>query len=304
MHFPFDLCPPSGKELMMNRTRNGRTGGFVLALALLAAVLVVVTPASNATGGDKIKADVPMTCFPAPGAPTSPPCIVPAGLDPGLLDGTSGMLKIQVAKDGSTGVVFEAEGLEPDWIITAWVSYYFPGPGVSPPDPIFGTSTGQGVAGVSAPVAPTTAAFTEGLGLEPNQMVVGSNGKGVLKMDLDYNPLEAGQGPLRNTLTNTQQADAPAGSPAEQPLCCDGKVQAIGSSYLRAFDASGFQILDANGFPELVRSPVPVAFMLLIIHTDGMTHGINPGLPIFPFPGVHAGAGDHYVLGIFDLSDM
>jgi hypothetical protein len=288
----------------MEQTINNRRGRYALSLVALAALLVVATPASDATGADNTKADVPMTCFPAPGAPTIPPCIVPAGLDPGMLDGTSGNLRLAVANDGSTDVVFRAEGLDPDWVVTAWVSYYFPGPGVMPPDPIFGTGAVPGVAGVSAPVAPTTAAFTEGLGIEPNQMVVNPNGKSVLKIDLDYNPLEAGQGPLRNTLSNTQQADAPAGSPAEQPLCCLGKVQAVGSSYLRSFDANGFQVLNEIGVPELVRSPVPVAFMLLIIHTDGMTHGINPGLPIFPFPGVPAAAGDHYVLGIFDLSDL
>ena len=136
-------------------------------------------------------------------------------------------------------------------------------------------------------------------------MVTNSNGKGTLQVTLDYNPLEAGQGPLRNTLVVIDQVDAPAGSGAEQGTCCGGLVQAVGSSYLRRFDpVTGFQLLDDDGRPELLRSPVPVAFMLLVIHIDGTTHGINPGLPIFPFPGVPFTVGDHFVLGIFDLQDL
>ncbi len=288
----------------MVRIHPRRGGRFLIALALLAGLLVIVDPAVGAYAGNTINHKIPMTCFPAPGAPTVPPCIVPAGLDPATLDGTSGELKLEIEDDGTAVAKFAADGLDPDWVITAWISYYYPGPGVVPPDPIFGDGVSPGIAGVSAPVAATTAAFTEGLGIEPNQMVVQPNGNGELKIELDYNPLAANQGPLRNTLTNTHQADAPAGSGGEQPTCCLGKTQAVGSSYLRVFDSNGFQVLDADGVPELVRSPVPAAFMLLIIHTDGMTHGINPGLPIFPFPGVPAAAGDHFVLGIFDLSDL
>ncbi len=286
----------------MERVRHINRLRYGVIMAALAAVLMMVSPAVRADALTRV--EVPMTCFPAPGAPEAPPCVVPVGLDAGMLDGTSGDLELTEEEDGTIKVEFSAEGLDPDWVITAWIAYYYPGPGVVPPDPIFGTETESGIAGVSAPAAPTTAGFTEGMGLEPNQMVIDAEGSGRLEVVLDYNPLQAGEGPLRNTLANTHQADAPAGGVAEQPTCCGASVQPVGSSYLRVFDSDGLQILDENRRPELVRSPVPVAFMLLVIHTDGTTHGINPGLPIFPFPGMPAFVGDHFVLGIFDLSDL
>lgn len=273
---------------------------FAIPATLSALVLLVAGPAQ----GTVHRFDVPMTCFPAPDAPATPPCLVPAGLDPATLDGTSGRMVLKTRADGATSVMISLDGLDPAWVITAWVSYYFPGPGVIPPDPVFGTAEGPGVAAVSAPLAPTTAAFTEGMGPEPNQMTVKSNGEGFLWLVLDYDPLRAGQGPLRNDLVFTEQTAAPEGSAAMQPECCGSAIQAVGSSYLRVFDEDGFQVLDAAGAPELVRSPVPVAFVVLVIHLDGTTHGINPGVPVFPFPGVPASAGDHYVLGLFDLSDL
>ncbi len=270
-------------------------------VALAVAVLAMIATVGPAVGDEELKLEIPMTCFPAPGAPQEPPCLVPVGLDPDTLDGTSGELKLKVARDGTTRVEFKAAGLDPNWVITAWISYFFPGPGVTPPHPIFGGPGTPPIGAVSAPVAPTDAGFTEGLGLEPNQMIIGKNGVGKLNVTLDYNPLQPDEGPLRSALDTTNQAAAPAGSVAEQPLCCGGVIQPIGGSYLRVFDANGFQVIGADGRPELVRSPVPVEFMLLVIHTDDTTHGIDPGLPIFPFPGVPAAAGDHFVLGIFDL---
>jgi hypothetical protein len=267
---------------------------LAIVVTLLAVALLLPIP-SSADGGSLA---IEMSCFPAPGAPLVPPCLVPDGLPADLLDGTSGLLEIRVDDDGSTNLEFKAEGLDPSWVITAWISYFYP-PGPAP-DPIF-----EGVAGVSAPAAPTSAGFTEGLGIEPNQMLVDSEGDGKLEVILDYNPFEAGQGPLRNTLVVTEQSAAPAGSGAEQGTCCAGAIQPVGSSYLRVFDpVTGLQELDADGRPVLLRSPVPVAFMLLVIHTDGMTHGIHPGLPIFPFPGVPFVVGDHFVLGIFDLAGV
>lgn len=275
---------------------------IALPAALTLLLLMLAGPARGTPTLQRV--DVPMTCFPAPDAPTVPPCLVPTGLDPDTLDGTSGRLVLKTRTDKTSVVTISLDGLDPAWVVTAWVSYYFPGPGVEPPNPIFGTADGPGVAAVSAPLASTTSAFTEGMGPEPNQVSIVSNGTGSLHLVLDYDPLRAGEGPLRNDLTIIEQAVAPEGNPAWQPLCCGGVVQAVGSSFLRVFDESGFQVLDADGVPELVRSPVPVAFIVLVIHLDGTTHGINPGVPVFPFPGVPATAGDHYVLGIFDLSAL
>ena len=164
------------------------------------------------------------------------------------------------------------------------------------------------LAGVSAPLAPTYAGFTEGLGPEPNQFELNdSGGKARLRTTLDFNPLLPFEGPLRNDLVITNQVDAPAGSGAEQPLCCpngvpEPMVQSVGASFLRSFDMNtGFQNLDASGKPILIRSPLPVAFIAIVAHVDKTTHGINPGVPILPVPGLSVTTGDHFLVGIFDL---
>jgi hypothetical protein len=139
---------------------------------------------------------------------------------------------------------------------------------------------------------------------EPNEFVALPNGKYRLVVELDYNPLLPFKGPLRGDLVVTNQAAAPAGSGAEQPPCCAtaSVIQPIGASFLRAFDLqTGFQELDADGRPVLVRSPLPVAFLAVVVHVDRTTHGINPGIPILPIPGTPVSVGDHFLLGIFDL---
>lgn len=131
--------------------------------------------------------------------------------------------------------------------------------------------------------------------------------KGRLSIDLDYNPLKSGHGPLRNDASLVTQAAAPDGSIAEQPVCYpDGAPvpgrQPVGGSYLRLFDpATGFPILGPDGRPELVRSPAPVVVIALVVHIDETTHGLSAGIAIPPVPGIPATTGDHYTLGVFDL---
>ncbi len=257
-----------------------------------------------------------MTCFPPPPPPggepgigSAPPCLLPTGIDPSLVaPAPAGSAAYQVLGNGTHRFVIDLEGLDPDLVVTAWVSYFFPGGPVAP-HPIF-DPIGPGlppIAGVSAPLAPTTAAYTEGLGLEPNEFEIRPNGKATLSINLDYNPMLPGEGPLRNGMVDTQQGLAPAGHEAEQGLCCPNgfpapSYQPVGSSFLRAFDmATGFQQLDANGVPVLIRSPRAVDFIAIVVHTDRTTHGINPGVPILPIPGLAADTGDHYLLGIFDV---
>ncbi|MFK7848309.1 MAG: T9SS type A sorting domain-containing protein [Rhodothermales bacterium] len=258
---------------------------------------------------------IDMTCFPPPnpggepGIGSAPPCLLPTNLDPSVVaPDPSGQLALKEMPNGETKITIDLEGLDEDMVITAWTSYFFPGGPVAP-HPIF-DPIGPGlppIAGVSAPMAPTTAAFTEGMAPEPNQFDIKSNGKSKLTIFLDYDPLLPGQGPLRNDMVTTNQALAPAGDDAEQPLCCPAGVpapsyQPVGSSFLRAFDpATGFQRLDANGRPVLIRSPRAVDFIAIVVHSDKTTHGINPGIPILPIPGLSATTGDHYLLGIFDL---
>lgn len=264
------------------------------------------------------KATINMTCFPPPapggepGIGPPPPCLLPLNLDPSLVaPAPQGRAKYQQLGDGTHRFKINLEGLRDDLVITAWISYFFPG-GPEAPHPIF-EPIGPGlppIAGVSAPLAPTTAAFTEGLGPEPNQFEIRPSGKASLTIDLDYNPLVPGQGPLRNDLDYTDQSLAPEDHAAAQPLCCPAGIpapsyQSVGSSYLRAYDpATGYQQLDESGRPVLIRSPRAVDFIALVVHTDKTTHGINPGIPILPMPGLSADTGDHYLLGIFDLRSL
>ena len=279
-------------------------------------VLLFASPyATNAQSNSTVNATIDMTCFPPPPPPgeepglgSLPPCLLPAGIDQEFVSpAPSGTLKLNVKSNGTATFNIDLSGLAPDLVLTAWTSYFFPGGPI--PDPIF-APIGEGlpaVAGVSAPLTPTDAAFTEGLGPEPNQFSITPSGNGKLKVTLDYNPLLAGQGPLRNELVNTIQTSAPAGSGAEQSLCCPDGIptpipQPVGSSLLRSFDlATGFQNLDAEGRPVLIRSPLPVAFIAIVAHVDKTTHGINPGVPILPIPGLSVTTGDHFLVGIFDL---
>ncbi len=261
-----------------------------------------------------LDATVPMTCFP-PEAGISPPCIVPTGIDPSLVaPNPSGELRIRVREDDSTSVAIHLDGMAEDLVVTAW--FIFNRPDVPPPHPIF-APIGPGlppVAAVNIPLAATTAAYTEGLGPEPNSFRLRQNGKGTLIARLDYNPLKANQAPLRNGMVEVNQGLAPAGSPAEQPPCCPDAVVApgsrphpIGSSLLRQVDpATGFEVLRPDGRPELVRSPIPVLGVLVTVHMDRTTHGIHPGIPVPPFPGSNfpATAGSYYILGVFPLGQL
>lgn len=250
---------------------------------------------------------IPMKCFPPPlGTLGDPPCAVPPGLDPKFVSpNPSGAAVMTVNGDDTASFDITLQGLAPNLVITAWISYFFP-PGPAP-DPIFLTT-----AAVSAPLAPTTAGFTGGLGPEPNQFFTAPDpddpGTDVatLSVALDYNPLKASQGPLRNNLTNTNQVAATPGSGAEQSPCCvtavpPSPIQPVGSSYLRVFGLDGFQELAPDGRAKLRRSPVPVAFLAIVVHIDETTHGINPGVPIVPRPAARATDGDHFLLGLFDL---
>ena len=281
--------------------------------AVLLTLCTVVT-----TNAQQVNAIIDMTCFPPPnpggepGIGPPPPCLLPTNLPAEFVSpNPSGTLHIKEKGNGEYSFSMDLEGLEPDLVVTAWVSYFFPGGPVAP-HPIF-DPIGEGlppIAGVSAPLAPTTAAFTEGMAPEPNEFAIRPNGKAKLRVALDYNPLLPHTGPLRNGMANTQQSLAPAGSDSEQPLCCPNgfpapDFQPVGSSLLRAFDLStGFQQLDANGRPILIRSPRAVDFIAIVVHTDKTTHGINPGIPILPIPGLSADTGDHFLLGIFDLRSL
>ena len=112
-----------------------------------------------------------------------------------------------------------------------------------PPHPIF-APTGPGlppVAHMDSPVAPTGAAFSEGLGDEPNRFRILPNGKGDLVAALDYNPLKSQQVPLVNGMVLANQGLAPAGSVAEQPTCNEPVVGVAEQAVGQEIQASSFR---------------------------------------------------------------
>jgi hypothetical protein len=271
--------------------------------------------ADNGHDGDPsivVDARLDMTCLPPPpgqepGIGPQPPCVLPQDLDPQFISpNPSGQAHLMVKDDDTAKIVIRLRGLAPDLVVTSWLAYFFP-PGPVP-DPIFAPieSGLPPVAGVAVPLAPTTAAFTEGLGREPNQFV-SYGGRGRLLVRLDYNPLKPEQGPLRNEASPVTQAAAPVDSNAAQPVCCPNgfpvpRLQPIGASFLRVFDpTTGLQYQRPNGRPVLLRSPVPAVVIAIVVHIDATTHGISAGIPIPPIPDISATVGDHYTLGIFDL---
>lgn len=76
---------------------------------------------------------------------------------------------------------------KPDLVLTAWI-IWVPG-GVTEPE-IFE------VANHAIPAAPTTAGYTSGFGVDPNEFQYTSSKRAVLDVRLNFNPTYPGQGPL------------------------------------------------------------------------------------------------------------
>lgn len=282
-------------------------------VSALASILLLAAPSLAGATHAEIVLDetVEMVCFPPP-AMIAPPCPVPTGVDPDqIAPNPDGVMRIQVDENGDTRVAIRLTGMSPNQTATA-VFVHYP-PNQPPPHPIFAPpEPGLGpIARINTPVANTAAGFTEGLGREPHQIRIFGNGVGWLWSYLDYNPLAPEQVPLVNGLALVDQALAPIGSPAEQPPCCPDfpagpQFEPVGASYLRVFDPdTGFQVKDADGRPELVRSPIRPAAIAVLIHTDGITSGLVTGVPIAPFlQNPPATTGSVYLLGLFPLGDL
>ena len=112
-------------------------------------------------------------------------------------------------------------------------------------------------------------------------------------------------------MTPVTQGLAPAGSGAEQPVCCPDfpagpRPEPIGGSLLRKFDpVTGAQLKDEKGRPMLIRSPTRPVAVAVIVHSDGMTSGIVPGVPTPPFlVNPPTTTGSFYLLGLFPLATV
>ena len=289
--------------------RSQMFGPVFLAAALCLSQSAMAKPKAAGTGkaGVISSGRIDMTCYPPPPPPGGtigigppPPCVVPVGVPPQFISvSPTGTAYYTVRDDGTVSFDIKVRGLATGMVVSAWLVWYFPGL-ETPPDPIFiGTPP---VADLSVPLAPTTSSFSAGLGKDPNRLAT-NGGFAEIKVVLDYNPFEAGQGPLRNALAFVNQSLAPVGNVAYQPPCCPGSsYEPVGASFLRSFDPlTGFQILDSKGKPQLIRSPVPGAFIAIVTHLDLQTHGVVAGIPILPLSGQSVSSGDHFLVGMFDI---
>lgn len=289
---------------------------------------------------------VPPVCGP-PVCPLFPPCIEPVGLPPTLASTqATGRLTITENIDANTALFnVHLSGVNPNATITAFLSYQSPGqpprhPLFAPLEPLTPETFFPGansVAGTSVPLAPIGSSYFEGLGVEPNAIEISPSGIGNLVVQLNFNPLVANQGPLRNGMIFNTQERAPEFGPSSvafQPPFEEGPFfpplnttvgpfhQWIGASFLRKFDPiTGRQMMkcvmqdDRNVCtPEILRSPVNAQNLVIASHIDGTDqdgnwvaggrHGGTLGISMFPFPGVPANSGGHYALFLFDLTSI
>ncbi len=224
--------------------------------------------------------------------------------------GTASIEFFQNNPNKKANVKITLENVVPNAVITAWNAAFFPFIGPTP-HPVFGEAAAESAfvnanAAVSSPLGPTDQVFTDGIDptKESNFFRETAPGHYEIDVDLDYDFSRPGESPLRNGRSAVSQFEinATISPEAFQTKGFMREIQAVGSSFLREFDPeTGFQKIDANGKPILVRSPVPLAFYAIVLHTDKQTHGINPGVPTPPAPGMPWTTGDHFLIGMFDL---
>lgn len=307
------------KNKMINRTappflRYSLLKMLVVLLSTAAPLAIASDRESKSESKRRIvfETTLDMLCFPPTNPLNTPPCPVPDGIDPSLIaPDPLGQLHIKVRDNDTAIFTVELAGLAKKMVLTAWFVHY--PPNQPPPHPIFAPIGPDlpSVAHMDSPMTPTTARFSDGLSREPNQFRIRKNGSSRLKVRLDYNPLKSGQVPLVNNMTPVTQVLAPEESGANQPVCCPDfpagpRPEPIGGSYLRNFDpATGQQLKDERGRPMLVRSPGRPVAVAIIVHIDGTTSGLLPGVPIPPFlvnPPVTTGS--FYLLGLFPLGPI
>lgn len=148
-----------------------------------------------------------------------------------------------------------------------------------------------------SPCAPFDAPFFSGLGREPNEFRYVSPTSAVLRARLNFNPTYANEGPLHRMVPCFQR-DVPGiqRTPQRQfPNPRTGEFVPSASSFLRKYDpATGFELRDADGRPELIRSPTRALAIIVASHLDRLTHGVTPGNFMT----------DHYDLMVFKIGDI
>lgn len=194
----------------------------------------------------------------------------------------------------------------PDMKVTVWGSYFFPF--ISQAEHrYFGFTHHESTivpadAAVSYPLGPIKQGFSDGVWdvNEANTIEYYGNHYNAI-IDLDYYLNQPNQGPMRNGRSIVTQLDM------ENPEFIQHAGRQVGTSciasaFLREFDPiTGQQLTDEDGNALVARSPLKTAFAAVIVHTDDLSHGINPGTAISRAPGRQWTDGEVFLLGIFDL---
>lgn len=114
-------------------------------------------------------------------------------------------------------------------------------------------------------------------------------------MSLNFNPTLANEGALtRETFSFQKDMVGIQNTQFAQPAAAGGVFIPTSSSYLRKYDSNtGYELLDKNGDPQVVNSPVKALGVEVIAHVDKSTHGISQGV----------GGVDHYAVIFFPFGD-
>ena len=130
--------------------------------------------------------------------------------------------------------------------------------------------------------------------MDPNRLTYKNATRAKLSVDLNFNPTMPCEGALtRETFSFQKDVVGIQGTRFRQPKTPGGVFIPTSSSFLRKYDEeTGFELLDANGFAEIVRSPVAALGVEIVAHTDKATHGVSQGV----------GGTDHYFLIFFPFT--
>lgn len=265
--------------------RTIRSAGFLLSLAVLASFLSLSQASSRVLRSTCIS-PIPVTPHNGSG------CGIPANVDASIFGDNAnsvGRAAITAKRTGLDVLITFRNLPRPDLVLTAWVIWHLPGDPTVPA--VFK------VADHVSPCAPYTAAFTSGMSAkEPNRLRYFAKDKARLLARLNFNPTLPGEGPLTRyqyafqkdvpgiQRTNLRMYEIPASG---------GRFVPTSSDYLRVYDRkTGFEKLDQNRRPVIVRSPLKAFAIAVVAHLDKTTHGVAPG-----YLGV-----DHYEIGSFKLS--
>lgn len=116
---------------------------------------------------------------------------------------------------------------------------------------------------------------------EPNRFRYADKSTARFRTQLNFNPTYAGEGALTRFLYSFQKDVPGIQSTSWQQHAIagtGGRFVPTSSDYLRTYDPkTGWEVLDGNGRPVVVRSPLKAIGVAVVAHLDRTTHGIAPG---------------------------